>query len=321
MPDIKIFVSRRIDVNSRIIENPLYIPVRCGAVFDKENNMGIIGDDTGDNISEKRMSLCEFTVQYWAWKNFEADYYGLCHYRRYLSFSDRYFPINEYGLVRDPVLCPLSIKRYGLTKREKMEEIISGCDAVVSEPAPVNKLRFESGRPQTVWQLWAGHDGIFFERKYREMIIELIDCMSPEYSTSAREYFASAYHRGYNCYILKKELFQKLCELQFPIMFEMEKRIDTTEYTDQMRRTPAFIGEMLYGVFIYHILQSGKYRIKERQLVFFEETEKECGTTDYYLRKVGSATYQILRAMAGPIFPMGSQRREWLKKQVSKIFE
>ena len=36
-PDVKIFVSRRIDIDSVLVDNPLYVPVRCGAVFDKEN--------------------------------------------------------------------------------------------------------------------------------------------------------------------------------------------------------------------------------------------------------------------------------------------
>lgn len=63
MSKIQIFVSHRIDINSELIDNPIYIPVRCGAVFDKQNPMNILGDNTGDNISEKRMSFCEFTVQ------------------------------------------------------------------------------------------------------------------------------------------------------------------------------------------------------------------------------------------------------------------
>ena len=87
-PDIKIFVSHRIDLDSETIDNPLYVNVRCGAVFDKRENVDMLGDDTGDNISEKRDSFCELTVMYWAWKNVKADYYGLCHYRRYLSFAE-----------------------------------------------------------------------------------------------------------------------------------------------------------------------------------------------------------------------------------------
>lgn len=52
-PDIKIFVSHRIDQDSMTIDNPLYIPIRCGAVYDEREGISMLGDDTGDNISEK----------------------------------------------------------------------------------------------------------------------------------------------------------------------------------------------------------------------------------------------------------------------------
>ena len=74
-PDIKIFVSHRIDLDSETIDNPLYVPVRCGAVYDEREDVRMLGDDTGENISERRMSFCELTVQYWAWKNVKVDYY------------------------------------------------------------------------------------------------------------------------------------------------------------------------------------------------------------------------------------------------------
>lgn len=74
-PDIKIFVSHRIDLDSETIDNPLYVPVRCGAVYDEQEDVRMLGDDTGENISERRMSFCELTVQYWAWKNVKVDYY------------------------------------------------------------------------------------------------------------------------------------------------------------------------------------------------------------------------------------------------------
>lgn len=67
-PTIKIFVSHRTDLISETIENPLYVNVRCGAVYDKENRSGFLGDDTGNNISEKKYQYSELTVQYWAWK-------------------------------------------------------------------------------------------------------------------------------------------------------------------------------------------------------------------------------------------------------------
>ena len=57
--DIKIFVSHRIDLESVLLKEPIYYPVRCGAIFVEHENTEIPGDDTGINISSRRMSFCE----------------------------------------------------------------------------------------------------------------------------------------------------------------------------------------------------------------------------------------------------------------------
>jgi len=313
MNDIKIFVSHRIDINSELIDNPLYVPVRCGAVFDKENPMGIAGDDTGDNISDKRMSFCEFTVQYWAWKNVQADYYGLCHYRRYLSFAEKRFRTDEYTMVHNAVLTPGWKKRLGLTDPERMAELIGAYDVVTSEYAPVAKIPTPTGKKETVRELWEAHDGMFFEKSSVALLFELIDELAPEYSTSAREYFSGGLHRGFNCYVMKRELFERLCRLQFPIMFEVERRLDTTGYTQTMLRTPAFIGEMLYGIFMYHISTRESWRIKEVQLAYFSDTEKLEGTMDLLRGLLWNEADKAFRAIVDPILPKGSTRREQVK--------
>ena len=126
-PDIKIFVSHRIDLDSTSIIDPLYIPVRCGSTYDEREGITMLGDDTGENISKERMSFCELTVQYWAWKNIEADYYGLCHYRRYLSFSRTEYPTDAYGNVLEQFIDEETIKKYGL-EGQAAEEIIGNYD-------------------------------------------------------------------------------------------------------------------------------------------------------------------------------------------------
>ena len=62
----------------------IYTPIQVGKAI-SEYDLGIIGDDTGDNISQKNPSYCELTAQYWAWKNVDCRYIGLCHYRRYFE--------------------------------------------------------------------------------------------------------------------------------------------------------------------------------------------------------------------------------------------
>ena len=61
----------------------LYLPVQVGAEGKKD--LGYTRDNTGDNISAKNPLFCELTGLYWAWKNLDADYIGLVHYRRYLT--------------------------------------------------------------------------------------------------------------------------------------------------------------------------------------------------------------------------------------------
>lgn len=314
MADIKIFVSHRIDIDSELVDNPLYVPVRCGAVFDQENPMGIPGDDTGDNISEKRMSFCEFTVQYWAWKNTQADYYGLCHYRRYLSFAEKRFPTDEYNMVHNAVLTPGCKRKFGLLDAEHMKKCIERYDLAVSEYAQVEKIPTPKGKTETVRELWDAHDGQFFERSAIDLLFQLIDALAPEYSRSAREYFAGTLHRGFNCFVMKRELFHRLCEFQFPIMFEAERCLDTTGYTQTMLRTPAFLGEMLYGIFVYHITTKETWRVGEFQLAFFSNTERFKSKGDLLKRQCWYYADRGLRMIVDPIFPKGTENREKAKK-------
>lgn len=313
MADIKIFVSHRIDIDSELIDNPLYVPVRCGAVFDEENRMGIAGDDSGDHISERRMTFCEFTVQYWAWKNVKADYYGLCHYRRYLSFSEKHYKTDEFTMVHEPMLLPAEKRKFGLLDNATMEALITQYDIITSEYADVARIPAPTGKADTVRQWWDAHDDVYFEKSSVNLLFELIDQMAPEYSDSAREYFSGNRHRGSNCYIMRQELFERLCQLQLPIMFELERQLDTTGYSQTMLRTPAFIGEMLYGIFLYHVTTRERWRVRELQLVFFQNTEKLRGRGDLIVRRLWRWADLFLRAVVDPLCPKGSRRREVLK--------
>ena len=64
-------------------EDPVYLPVQVGAAG--RESLGFQRDDEGENISAKNPNYCELTGLYWAWKNLDADYIGLVHYRRYFS--------------------------------------------------------------------------------------------------------------------------------------------------------------------------------------------------------------------------------------------
>ena len=72
-------------------EDSVYLPLHVGA--EGKPDLGYTKDNTGENISAKNPNFCELTGLYWAWKNLEADYVGLVHYRRYL-------PVRKCGISK-----------------------------------------------------------------------------------------------------------------------------------------------------------------------------------------------------------------------------
>lgn len=269
MKDIKIFVSHRIDQDSFRIDNPLYYNIRCGAIFDKRENIDMLGDNTGDNISEKRDSFCELTVQYWAWKNMDADYYGLCHYRRYFSFSDEKFGINENGQIEGYTLSPRSAERFNLHNCALMAETIQNTDAIFMESYNIINKATPIGNRGTVISHWQAWDKHLIDKNVLDIMKTIIELKYPKYYDSFISYINGSMYIGYNCFIMKKALFRELCEFQFGVLFELEKRIDNSYYHETMLRTIGFMGEILLATFEKYLNNQPDVCIEYKQLVFF----------------------------------------------------
>ena len=62
----------------------VYVPIHVGRAISiyKTEMTGMIGDDMGENISEKNPSYCEMTAHYWIWKNvMDAEFVGPVKYK------------------------------------------------------------------------------------------------------------------------------------------------------------------------------------------------------------------------------------------------
>ena len=81
--DIKILVATH--KKYWMPDDDVYVPLHVGA--EGKESLGYLPDNTGDHISSKNPSYCELTGLYWAWKNLDCEYIGLCHYRRYFGKS------------------------------------------------------------------------------------------------------------------------------------------------------------------------------------------------------------------------------------------
>lgn len=302
-PDIKIFVSHRIDKDSETIDNPLYIPVRCGAVYDDRENVDMLGDDTGDNISEKRESFCELTVMYWAWKNVKADYYGLCHYRRYLSFAEEEFKgeVQLHNQVVENLITDKSTKKYNLLKSSKVISDITGHDIILPKAWDVKEFQMLNNRADSVYQMWKAHEGMLIGKDSMDLMMDIIQEYYPDYYSSAQEYLNGQYVWGFNCFVMKSELFKKCCEFEFGVLSIVEEQLDTSLYGKELRRTFGFLGETLLAIFVYNCNRHWSVDVEEKQLVMFQDTEKKyeieqrwsdevpvvVTSSDYYIPYVG----------------------------------
>lgn len=71
--DIKVIVATH--KQYRMPSDNCYMPLHVGK--QGKVDLGYLGDDSGDSISEKNGHYCELTGLYWAWKNLKSDYLDL----------------------------------------------------------------------------------------------------------------------------------------------------------------------------------------------------------------------------------------------------
>ena len=265
--NVKIFATQRIDKKADLYNCDSIIPVRCGAVYDKTDGGGIIGDNTGDNISERRMTFCELTTQYWAWKNVDADYYGFCHYRRYFSFSDKKYPTDGWEAVVESYIDEKTQKKYSIYD-DKIEEMLEDCDVLLPNP-----IKLENVGMKTVIDQY--ESGVFLDKKHLEMSLDVVKELYPETYENVNEFFHGNKLLLCNMMVMKKELFHEYSKWLFDIIFELEKRIDMTEFSEERRRTLGHIAERLLGAYCYHLERERGIKVKYTQMVTFSSPEKE----------------------------------------------
>jgi hypothetical protein len=213
----------------------IFLPVQAGKAV-SGFDLGIQGDDTGDNISGKNAVFSEFTAWYWAWKNIkniypDIEYIGLAHYRRFFALN-RLFKKQELVYKQKiPVM-----KNYEKLIREKLESH----DIVLAKQRVFEKSLLEQ----------------YAEKHYVEDYVclkNIIHEICPEYDRSFSHIFRKNNKVSLYCiFIAGYGIFNNYFEWLFPILFEAEKRINISEYDSYQRRVLAFLSERLLDVYVYH---------------------------------------------------------------------
>lgn len=101
-------------LKEKVPEQSYEIPIQVGAAL-TNRRISMVTDNQGDNISEKNKKYCELTALYWIWKNDNAEYVGLSHYRRRFEIREQistWLPKSDIDVVLTvPVLNIMGVKQ------------------------------------------------------------------------------------------------------------------------------------------------------------------------------------------------------------------
>jgi hypothetical protein len=233
MDGIKLIVATH--KKYKMPKDDIYLPIHVGAYG--KDSIGYIRDDSGDNISKKNLNYCELTGLYWAWKNLDSQYLGLVHYRRH-------YTVKRIGNKWNRILT-----------RCQLEKLLENNSIILP---PKRNYFIET----TYSQYAHAHHAIdldvtrkIIKEKYPEYIVAFDNCMK---STKGHKF---------NMFIMKKEYINSYCEWLFDILFELENRLDISDYSQNDLRVFGFVSERLLDVWLI----TNKLKYKEISVMFMEK--------------------------------------------------
>lgn len=194
-------------------EDQIYVPLQVGKV--NHEDLGYLGDDTGDTISQENCYYGELTGVYWVWKNYTGqENIGICHYRRFF--------INE---------------QMELLKEADYDELLLTYDIITSKAMYADEPYKE--------YYGKAHNGKDLKEEGK-----VIQQLFPEDYPVFCEVMNGTKHYFGNLMVTSRKLFDAYCEWLFAIFSELEKRIDVSSYDEYHKRVFGFLSEQLLLVWI-----------------------------------------------------------------------
>lgn len=189
------------------VQNPFYVyPIQVGADLTEQIISGL-QDNQGENISRKNRNYCELTATYHAWKNCQAAYKGLCHYRRIFDIDD-------------------SQMRELMNRREEWDVIL-----------PYPSVHYPNISTQ--------HLRYIREEDWQAMLRALEEA-APDYFTACRQMVESGepYFYNYNMLIARAEVFDDYSAFLFSVL-ERAEALTTPKGWERADRFAGYMGENL----------------------------------------------------------------------------
>ncbi len=236
--DIKIIVATH--KKYQMPDDDLYVPLQVGA--EGKENLGYEVDNKGDNISSKNPYFCELTGLYWAWKNLNAEYIGLVHYRRYFTLA----------------------KKVPKEKNEKFRKVLNKNE--VKKYFKETDVILPKKRKYFIENLYDHYKHTMYVEPLDETR-RVIEEKYPEYLEEFDKLHKRTSAHMFNMFIMKKNILDEYCKWLFDILFELEKRIDSNKYDAFHARFYGRVSELLLDVWI----ETNKINYKEIKVMDMEK--------------------------------------------------
>ena len=233
--------------------DPCYLPVWAGSARSEgEVPDGWQRDDAGENISDKSWGYCEMSALYWAWRNLPTDHLGLVHYRRHFSAP---------GARGD--------KRSRIISGDSLREILARTPVILPRE---RRYWIETG--------WSHYAHAHHEQDLvatRQVLSEMHpDCVGIFDDVLGRTHV----HR-FNMFCMRRDLADEYCSWVFPMLAELEERIDLTGYTEADRRVYGYMSERLLDVWV----ERAGVSFTELPVVFLESQHWPAKAAAFLARK------------------------------------
>lgn len=292
---VKIFVTYK--DKHKIIKSDIITPIQTGRAIADEKFEGMIGDDTGDNISKDNPKYNELSAQYWVWKHYEEignpEYVGFMHYRRHFLFDD------SVDLSEKKTWLPgISLYRFECINKDYLkllsdEKILSqlsdNSDVIVLRPYNIN--------------LFSNND-LYMREHYISTILgakrinwdvfyDVISDLYPQYKNILDKFTYGNKIVCCNMFVMRRDIFKRCADFYFSILSEVDKRIDSSLYDSQELRFLGFLGEYILTLFVMILEEENQTRIKYLNGTFIENTNENSLIDCFGIKKIARWFFEM----------------------------
>lgn len=222
------------------VQDKKYISVLCNAVnntADINKFDGIIGDNTGDNISNKYEEYGDLTVLFWAWKNIRANFIGF-------GCSGRKLKLQKFNDYNNKTI--IKAKSCKLNNAYK-----------------------------NLYYFWS--DSFSLDVDFLTNALEVIHDKYPYlYKTAKKIIYKSHYYSDKLLFLMARNEFDEFCQFLFDVIDNVINRLDEKHSSKAQRRIVNLLGCILLDIFCqYKQLNGYEIIYKEDEGAYLTEESIE----------------------------------------------